>query len=78
MQRSTLLLVVCMFSLAAVTPLRAGDPADQHHVVWTTEKGARKCITKKTREKAERAAELLKKVASFSDIQVAPGKCVKE
>lgn len=78
MQRLTTLLLLSMLFTFVATPLHAGDPVDQHHVMWTTEKGARKCITKKTREKAERAAELLRRIASFSEIEVAQGKCAKK
>lgn len=74
MGRFTTLCLMGLLSTCFI-PVHAGDHPDQHHVMWTTEKGARKCITKKTREKAERAAELLRKVNSFSEIQVAAGKC---
>lgn len=74
MGRFTTLCLMGLLSTCFI-PVQAGDPPNQHHVMWSTEKGARKCITKKTREKAERAAALLRKVASFSDIQVAAGKC---
>lgn len=75
MHRLSILLFICMLGTACAAPLRAGAPPDHHHAMWTTEKGARKCITKKTREKAEKAAALLRKISSFKDIQVLPGKC---
>ncbi len=77
MHRFSILLFICMLGTASAAPLRASAPPDQHHVMWTTEKGARKCITKKTREKAEKAAALLRKISFFKDIQVLPGKCDK-
>lgn len=63
---------------AACSPTASQGPKEKHHVRFTYTNGVEKCFTKKTREKAERVAEILRKVNSVRDVHVEPGPCKKD
>jgi hypothetical protein len=60
--------------LSPTYALTKGPDKDPHHVTWTNKKGKTKCVTKRTKDKAEKCAQVLRRY-DFTQVQVGSGMC---